>query len=112
MTALLAPTDLFAPRHLGPRAKDVTAMLQAVGSASLEELVGEAIPDAIRSAAPLDLRGLRRDAPLGEREGLAWLKSIISNNEVRRSMIGMGYADCVVPPVIARNILENPGWYT
>ena len=82
-------------------------MLAELGFSSLDELVKAAIPANIRRPGPLDL-------PDGatESEALAELKRIMSANQLRRSYIGMGYSDCITPPVIQRNILENPGWYT
>ncbi|RMG07163.1 MAG: glycine dehydrogenase (aminomethyl-transferring), partial [Planctomycetota bacterium] len=82
-------------------------MLEAIGVDSLERLIEEAVPEAIRSERPLDL-----DPPRSEAEVLADLRDLAGRNQRLRSCIGMGYSDCVVPPVIQRNILENPGWYT
>jgi len=104
---VLNPSDTFVHRHLGPRASDLAAMLDVVGSPSLDALVDETIPPTIRLARPL-----RLDGPRGEAELLAQLKSWVSENRIFRSYIGMGYYDCLVPGVIQRNILENPGWYT
>ncbi|MCO4772116.1 MAG: aminomethyl-transferring glycine dehydrogenase [Deltaproteobacteria bacterium] len=104
---LLAPSDTFVHRHLGPREDDLAAMLAVVGSESLEALVDETIPPSIRIPRPLQL-----DAPVPEGQLLAQLKSWVSENEVFNSYIGMGYYDTIVPGVILRNIMENPGWYT
>ena len=82
-------------------------MLAELGFSSLDELVKAAIPANIRRPAPLEL-----PAGATESEALAELKRIMSANQLRRSYIGMGYSDCITPPVIQRNILENPGWYT
>ena len=112
MTELLAPTDLFVPRHLGPRPGDAVDMLRTLGVDSLDALVAQAIPDSIRLQKDLQLRGLDDERPLGEEAAVGWLRSMIGKNKLHRSLLGMGYHDCVVPPVIARNILENPGWYT
>ncbi|MCB0154499.1 MAG: glycine dehydrogenase (aminomethyl-transferring), partial [Anaerolineae bacterium] len=106
-SALLAPLDLFAPRHLGPRQSDLPHMLAALGVDSLDELIDQAVPAAIRLKRLLNL-----PAPLSESEVLADLRALAAQNKVYRSFIGMGYADCLTPPVILRNILENPGWYT
>jgi len=103
----LSPPDVFADRHLGPRASDHAAMLEAVGAASLDALIDEAVPAAIRSLRPLDL-----PAPLTESALLAELGELADSNRVMRSYLGLGYHDCVTPPVILRNIIENPGWYT
>jgi glycine dehydrogenase len=103
----LAPSDSFGRRHIGPSDADVTTMLTAIGADSLEELASQAIPAPIRAAAPLAL-----DGPRGEAEVLAELRAITARNQVFRSLIGAGYHGTIVPPVIQRNILENPGWYT
>jgi len=102
-----AQPDRFIRRHIGPSDRDVAAMLSELGYDSLEALSDAAVPAAIRVAKPLDL-----PAPLTESEALARLRTIASQNQVFRSLIGMGYYDTVTPPVIQRNILENPGWYT
>ncbi len=107
MSDLFHPTDDFPRRHIGPRPRDVEAMLAVVGCDSLEALMDEAVTEKIRRRALLDLPPAR-----GEAEVSAALKALAEQNEVRRSLIGMGYHDCHVPAVIARNILENPGWYT
>ena len=105
--SLLAPTDTFARRHIGPSDADVAAMLGTLGLASLEDLVRETVPASIRRTAPLDLPAAR-----GEREALLDLRTKAAKNQVFRSFLGMGYHGCVTPGVILRNILENPGWYT
>ncbi len=101
------PLDTFAPRHIGPRGDDLAAMLKAVGAASLDTLIDEAIPASIRLKAPLDL-------PPAESESayLARLKGIAKKNKVFRSFIGLGYADTLTPSVIRRCLFENPSWYT
>src|SRR5436309_2162607 len=86
-------------------------MLGVLGLSSLAELVDETVPESIRLDRPLTLPGLP-DRLLGERELLTWLRDIARQNRVARSFLGMGYHDCLVPGVIQRNILENPGWYT
>ena len=103
----MQPADRFADRHIGPSPEDIQDMLRVVGFPTLDAMVDAAIPGQIRLQKPLSLPAAR-----GERELLAELKAIMSKNEVRRSFIGMGYYDCFTPPVIQRNILENPGWYT
>ena len=103
----LRPSDVFAPRHLGPRDADVAAMLATLGHASLDELVAATVPASIRLARPLEL-----GPPLGEHELIEELRTLAGDNQVLRSFIGQGYYDCITPPVIQRNILENPGWYT
>src|ERR1044071_2770083 len=97
----------FPARHIGPDETDEAAMLRALGVGTLEELAAETVPADIRFAGTLDL-----PAPVGEAEVLAELRVLAGKNQVWKSLIGMGYSDCVTPPVIQRNILENPGWYT
>ncbi|MDB4953647.1 MAG: gcvP, partial [Myxococcales bacterium] len=94
-------------RHIGPDAADVKEMLALLGVDSLDELVEQTVPAAIRLKKPLNI-----GEPRGEFELLQELKQIASKNKVFRSFIGMGYYDTITPPVIQRNILENPGWYT
>jgi glycine dehydrogenase len=101
------PLDTFARRHIGLQPEDVAVMLKTLGYASLEELADAVVPPAIRLQRPLDL-----PAPQGESEALAALHAIMAQNKVMRSFIGQGYYDTITPPVIQRNILENPGWYT
>ncbi len=104
---LLRPTDSFARRHLGPRPSDLPAMLATIGVTSLDELIAQTVPANIRLKQPLDLPAARTES-----EVLADLRAVAVQNKVYRSFIGMGYADTVTPPVILRNIMENPGWYT
>jgi glycine dehydrogenase len=99
--------DSFARRHIGPGPGAIEAMLRVLGLSSLDELVKKAIPSSIRAGGPLNL-----PPPLSEHEMLERLKEIAGRNRVYRSYIGMGYSGCIVPPVIQRNLLENPGWYT
>ena len=103
----LAWTDRFAARHIGPDAVETRQMLEACGFPSLDALIDATVPAGIRLAQPLQLPPAR-----SEQGALAELKSIAAQNQVWRSFIGMGYHDCITPPVIQRNILENPGWYT
>ncbi|HXF63522.1 MAG TPA: aminomethyl-transferring glycine dehydrogenase, partial [Caldilineaceae bacterium] len=105
--ALLAPQDSFPRRHLGPNPAEVAEMLAVVGVDSLDALIDATVPAAIRLRRPLNLPG-----PRGESEVLAELRALAAMNQPYRSFIGMGYYDCLTPPVILRNILENPGWYT
>ena len=107
MTSSIDRTDSFSRRHIGPDDADLHAMLKVVGARSLDELVSQTIPAAIRSSTPLDL-----PPPLSENQLLTEARRLASRNRVFRSFIGVGYHDCIVPPVIKRNILENPGWYT
>ncbi|MGH0030859.1 MAG: aminomethyl-transferring glycine dehydrogenase [Myxococcota bacterium] len=107
----LDPSDTFHRRHLGPDASDVVAMLEVIGSPSLERLIDETVPASIRLPAPMTLTG-EGERPLGEREVTQRLRAMADRNVVARSCIGMGYSDTIVPPVIQRNVLENPGWYT
>jgi len=97
----------FAARHIGPDALETKAMLAKIGFASLDEMVAASVPASIRSKKALDL-----PEPLSEYEMLAELRTIAGKNTVARSFIGQGYHGTITPPVILRNILENPGWYT
>jgi glycine dehydrogenase len=105
--ALLAPTDHFPPRHIGPSDAEIGEMLAMLGLDSLDALVAQTLPDSIRLDRPLALPAAR-----GEHEVLDALRARASRNQVFRSFIGMGYYGCLVPGVIQRNVLENPGWYT
>jgi glycine dehydrogenase len=111
LPGVLDPTDTFVRRHLGPSPADISEMLSLLGLSSLAQLVDETVPESIRIARPLTLPGLP-DRLFGERELLSWLRDIARQNRVARSFLGMGYHDCIVPGVIQRNVLENPGWYT
>ena len=97
----------FLGRHIGPRDGDVSNMLSTLGVASLDELIDEAVPGSIRMASDLALPG-----PRTESEALAELRAIADKNRAIKSLIGLGYHDTITPPVILRNLLENPGWYT
>ena len=105
------PSDVFARRHLGPRAGQIPEMLRAIGLERLEDLAEAVIPASIRKKEPLVLEGLPAE-PLGEHQLLAMLREIAAENSVHRSYLGQGYHDVIVPGVIQRNILESPGWYT
>ena len=104
---ILKPSDTFVHRHIGPSPQDIQEMLQTIGADSLEQLIDQTVPASIRLTRPLNL-----GEPRGEHELLAELKAMAAKNKVFRSYIGMGYSDTITPPVIQRNILENPGWYT
>ena len=99
--------DRFVDRHIGPNTRDVEEMLAALGVRNLDELIDRTVPASIRMQKPLDLPAGRSEFGL-----LRELSGIAAKNQVFRSYIGMGYSDTVTPPVIQRNILENPGWYT
>jgi glycine dehydrogenase len=100
-------SDTFQSRHIGPRAADLSAMLEAVGASSVDALIDEIVPSDIRLKGPLAL-------PAAEAESayLSRLRGIAERNQVWRSYIGMGYYDTITPAVILRNVFENPGWYT
>jgi glycine dehydrogenase len=106
---LLAPSDTFARRHISPTETEIAEMLSALGYRTLDELADAVVPASIRLAAPLAL-GDR--LPFGEHELLEEMKNLAADNVVLRSFIGQGYHDTITPPVILRNVLENPGWYT
>ncbi|MFP5576963.1 MAG: aminomethyl-transferring glycine dehydrogenase [Acidimicrobiia bacterium] len=100
-------TSGFRSRHVGPRGDDVATMLAAVGVSSLDELVDQAVPSSIRTTQPLDL-----PPAATEEEALAELRALAGRNVVRTAMIGLGYHGTHTPPVIRRNVLESPAWYT
>ncbi len=100
------PRD-FSQRHIGPTSDKIQQMLEILDISFLGDLIEKTVPQKIRYQQPLNL-----PKSLSESAALAQIKEIVSKNQVFRSFIGMGYYDCITPPVILRNILENPGWYT
>ncbi|MGC6429519.1 MAG: aminomethyl-transferring glycine dehydrogenase [Jejuia sp.] len=100
-------TNAFALRHIGPREEDQKLMLEALGLDSLDQLISETIPEDIRLKTPLDLND-----PMTEYEYLLHIHELSKKNKARKTYIGLGYHPTVMPAVIQRNILENPGWYT
>ncbi len=107
MTVDLNERVAFQTRHNGPSEKEIQEMLDALGVSSLDELISQTIPGNIRLK-----QGLNLPAPLNEYEYINKLKKTAGKNKVFKSFLGQGYYNCVVPAVIQRNILENPGWYT
>ncbi len=101
------PYDFANRRHIGPSPKEIAEMLEAVGAESLDALIDETVPDDIRQKAPLDW-----GPALSEQAMLHRLRGVAKRNRVLTSLIGQGYHGTVTPPVIQRNILENPAWYT
>src|SRR2546430_236783 len=119
----------FVPRHIGPSPADVSAMLELLGYDTLDALIDATVPAGIRMKNPLAIHaggtetdgtvpaGIRMKNPLAihagmtEHEALNNLRNIARKNQICRSYIGLGYHDTVTPPVIQRNVLENPGWY-
>ncbi|MCC3156525.1 aminomethyl-transferring glycine dehydrogenase [Hymenobacter sp. 15J16-1T3B] len=101
------PADVFVDRHNGPDAAAVAEMLRTIGVESVDQLINETVPARIRLKHELKL-----PAALTERQFLHKFKQIAGQNQVFRSFIGLGYHDTQMPPVILRNIMENPGWYT
>jgi len=100
-------TDDFVTRHIGPRPDDLERMLTTIGVDSVEALIVETVPEPIRMTGGLDLPG-----PRSETDVLTELRSLEQQNTVATSLIGMGYSGTITPPVIKRNVLENPAWYT
>ena len=100
-------TDKFVDRHNGPRAKDVTAMLEKIGASSVDELIAQTVPAAIRLKKPLNL-----PSGMSEYQYHKHLRGVAAKNKVFKTYIGVGYYNTIVPAVVQRNILENPGWYT
>lgn len=113
MTPLLRPLDAisdaedFSRRHIGPDPDQQRAMLAALGAADLERFLAAIVPENIQTREPPDL-----PSPCAERTALAELHALAERNQVFTSLLGLGYHDCILPPVIQRNVLENPGWYT
>ena len=105
--SVLEQKDAFIARHIGPSAEEQQAMLKDLGVADLDQLITQTVPESIQVPSPINLDGSR-----SEEEVLAYLKNIAQKNKINTSMIGMGYTDTIVPNVILRNVLENPGWYT
>jgi len=103
----LEDRDEFIMRHIGPRDEDVRHMLSEIGIGSLDELIRETLPPSIQLDQPLDL-----PEAISESGTLAMLRKIAAENQVMHNMIGLGYHETLVPAVIQRNVLENPGWYT
>src|SRR2546429_474563 len=97
----------FADRHIGPRTEETVQMLRELGFENLDALVDATVPKNIRLDRPLELPKAK-----SENEALAEFRVLASKNKVARNFIGAGYSDTITPPVIQRNILENPGWYT
>jgi glycine dehydrogenase len=106
-TAPATGFDSFVPRHVGPSEAEIREMLATVGYSTLDDLIDATIPEAIRLRRPLAIH-----APRTEHEALAGMRAIARKNRIFRSYLGYGYSDTLTPPVIQRNILENPGWYT
>jgi len=101
------PHSDFVARHVGPRAGQVQHMLNVIGESVLQDLINKVIPRDIRTDDPMDLQ-----SGVSEAEALLELKVLAQKNQVLHSLIGQGYSDCHTPPVILRNVLENPAWYT
>src|ERR1043165_8817377 len=100
-------TDNFASRHNGPRESEIKSMLKKIGVSSVDQLIEQTVPPAIRLKQPL-----RTGKAMSEYQYLRHLKNLSKKNRVFRSYIGLGYYNNILPSVIQRNILENPGWYT
>lgn len=103
----LEPSDTFLRRHVGVTETTVSEMLATIGYKELDDLINDAVPENIRLRKELNL-----PKPIGEYALQKELKKIVSKNKIYRSYLGLGYYSCITPPVIQRNILENPGWYT
>jgi glycine dehydrogenase len=97
----------FSTRHIGPNAAEKSAMLAKIGVSSISELIDKTIPSHIRLNSELNVSNA-----LSEQEYLNHINELAQKNKVFKSFIGMGYNETIVPSVILRNILENPGWYT
>ncbi|PHR90009.1 MAG: glycine dehydrogenase (aminomethyl-transferring) [Leeuwenhoekiella sp.] len=100
-------TDVFALRHIGPRPEEKEQMLEAIGAASIDQLIYETLPDGIKLQKPLNL-----EPALSEYEYATHINALANKNKLFKTYIGLGYHESKTPAVIQRNILENPGWYT
>src|ERR671935_327386 len=100
-------TDSFQRRHIGINEDETREMLRELGFTDLDALIDATVPESIRLGRQLNLPEEK-----SETDALAELRAIARKNKFARSFIGTGYSDCIIPPVIQRNILENPGWYT
>ncbi len=100
-------TDSFALRHIGPRENDLPEMLSTIGVSSIDQLIFETVPDDILLKKALNL-----DVAMSEHEYLEHITELSTKNKLFKTYIGLGYHQSNLPPVIQRNILENPGWYT
>jgi len=107
LAELASLDDSFAARHIAPRETDIAAMLHAVGATSLDELAAQTVPGAIRTGGVAGLPDAVSEAAV-----IAELRGLAARNRPMRSLIGQGYHGIHTPPVILRNVLENPGWYT
>ncbi|MDQ2762557.1 MAG: glycine dehydrogenase (aminomethyl-transferring), partial [Pseudomonadota bacterium] len=103
----LEENDSFVRRHIGPSETEVAAMLHVIGAVTLDDVAGQTVPASIRLNAALDL-----PPPIDEAAAIVELRALAAHNTATKSLIGMGYHGTVTPPVILRNVLENPGWYT
>jgi glycine dehydrogenase len=103
----LEPLDVFPPRHIGPRPEDQSEMLRLLGYRNMDDIVRDTVPADILASRPLEL-----PRPATEYALARELRALASKNVVLKSFIGLGYHATITPPVIQRNILENPGWYT
>ena len=107
MTPKPVPHAAFATRHIGLTEADITTMLATVNSSSLDDLLDSVIPAKIRRKSEMNL-----PPPHSEHQALAVIRGLANRNDAVTSLIGMGYYNCHTPPVIQRNVLENPAWYT
>ncbi len=103
----LEAADQFVARHVGPTEAEIAAMLRVIGRVSLDDAAAAAVPELIRSNQALNL-----PPPVDEAAVIAEVRGLASRNVMKKSLIGMGYHGTITPPVILRNVLENPGWYT
>ena len=101
------PYDFANRRHIGPSPEEMEQMLAVVGAKGLEALIAQTIPKSIRQETPLEW-----GAAMSERDALHHIRQVADKNRVLTSLIGQGYYGTMTPPVIQRNILENPAWYT
>ncbi|ODN97407.1 glycine dehydrogenase [Cryptococcus wingfieldii CBS 7118] len=111
-TSVFTPLDTFLPRHLGPRDADIQTMLQTLGHNTLDQFVAATIPSEVRIDALTNAESSKGISALSELELRRRAEQVAAMNKNVKSYIGMGYHNAIVPPVVQRNVLENPAWYT
>eukprot|EP00397_Hematodinium_sp_SG-2012_P007389 GEMP01007434.1.p1 GENE.GEMP01007434.1~~GEMP01007434.1.p1 ORF type:complete len:1013 (+),score=242.82 GEMP01007434.1:163-3201(+) len=105
---VLAPNDTFLHRHIGPSDEQIQQMLATLGVSDLEQLISETVPASIRRKEPMDMH----EKTMSESHALRYIEELMNKNASVTNFIGMGYHGTITPPVIQRNVLEDPGWYT
>lgn len=110
--SVLKASDFLVNRHIGPNASETAEMLKVCGANSLDEFMDSSIPKIIKDPNPMIHNGKELPPPLPESQALEEISKLAQENKLYKTYIGCGYYNTIVPPVIQRNVLENPGWYT